>query len=223
MTWCCTPTLSRMVNTGWRTLSICLGWRWVLPLLQRWPSLTLHPWPLTLSWLVCVCVCWMCYAVLCVLFSQVSIPVIDNVLNALRIEVSDVTITLSARWVKAEDTCLELCTRLVHWLDTVFMYICIIMCTASTHICFFVPSSCGERDDWFHTLSRAIADHAAGLCTFGGPCSEVMSSPLNDSVQDIPLKLTCITFYVWNVWNANKVNVIVTLLLCYCNLVVALS
>ncbi|CDQ84969.1 unnamed protein product [Oncorhynchus mykiss] len=60
---------------------------------------------------------------------KVSIPVIDNVLNALRIEVSDVTITLSA-------------------------------------------SSCGERDDWFHTLSRAIADHAAGLCTFGGPCSE---------------------------------------------------
>ncbi|XP_041743604.2 FYVE, RhoGEF and PH domain-containing protein 5 [Coregonus clupeaformis] len=60
---------------------------------------------------------------------KVSIPVIDNVLNALRIEVSDITITLSA-------------------------------------------SSCGEREDWFHTLSRAIADHAAGLCTFGGPCSE---------------------------------------------------
>ncbi|CAB1314813.1 unnamed protein product [Coregonus sp. 'balchen'] len=60
---------------------------------------------------------------------KVSIPVIDNMLNALRIEVSDVSITLSA-------------------------------------------SSCGEREDWFHTLSRAIADHAAGLCTFGGPCSE---------------------------------------------------
>ncbi|CAB1353503.1 unnamed protein product [Coregonus sp. 'balchen'] len=55
---------------------------------------------------------------------KVSIPVIDNVLNALRIEVSDITITLSA------------------------------------------------REDWFHTLSRAIADHAAGLCTSGGPCSE---------------------------------------------------
>uniref|UniRef100_A0A4W5NTW6 FYVE, RhoGEF and PH domain containing 5a n=1 Tax=Hucho hucho TaxID=62062 RepID=A0A4W5NTW6_9TELE len=27
--------------------------------------------------------------------------------------------------------------------------------------CFCVPSSCGEREDWFHTLSRAIADHAA--------------------------------------------------------------
>lgn len=36
-----------------------------------------------------------------------------------------------------------------------------------------VFSSVGEREDWFHTLSRAIADHAAGLCTFGGPCSEV--------------------------------------------------
>ncbi|KAL0978558.1 hypothetical protein UPYG_G00172140 [Umbra pygmaea] len=60
---------------------------------------------------------------------KVSIPVLDNVLNALRIEVSDISITLSA-------------------------------------------SSCGEREDWFHTLSRAIADHAAGLCTFGGPCSE---------------------------------------------------
>lgn len=37
-------------------------------------------------------------------------------------------------------------------------------------------SSVGEREDWFHTLSRAIADHAAGLCTFGGPCSEVRSN-----------------------------------------------
>ncbi|KAF7664512.1 hypothetical protein LDENG_00173400 [Lucifuga dentata] len=60
---------------------------------------------------------------------KVSKPVLDNVLNCLRIEVSDITITLSA-------------------------------------------SSGGEREDWFHTLSRAIADHAAGLCTFGGPCSE---------------------------------------------------
>lgn len=60
---------------------------------------------------------------------KVSKPVMDNVLNCLRIEVSDITITLSA-------------------------------------------SSVGEREDWFHTLSRAIADHAAGLCTFGGPCSE---------------------------------------------------
>ncbi|XP_058647926.1 FYVE, RhoGEF and PH domain-containing protein 5 isoform X2 [Onychostoma macrolepis] len=54
---------------------------------------------------------------------KVSKPVVDNVLNTLRIEVSDVTITLSA-------------------------------------------SSLGEREDWFHTLSRAIADHAAGLNTF---------------------------------------------------------
>ncbi|KAK2862463.1 hypothetical protein Q5P01_001996 [Channa striata] len=60
---------------------------------------------------------------------KVSKPVLDNVLNCLRIEVSDITITLSA-------------------------------------------SSVGEREDWFHTLSRAIADHAAGLCTFGGPCTE---------------------------------------------------
>ncbi|XP_008283648.1 FYVE, RhoGEF and PH domain-containing protein 5 isoform X2 [Stegastes partitus] len=60
---------------------------------------------------------------------KVSKPTLDNVLNCLRIEVSDITITLSA-------------------------------------------SSVAEREDWFHTLSRAIADHAAGLCTFGGPCSE---------------------------------------------------
>ncbi|KAM4612575.1 FYVE, RhoGEF and PH domain-containing protein 5 isoform 2-T2 [Polymixia lowei] len=60
---------------------------------------------------------------------KVSKPVLDNVQNCLKIEVSDITITLSA-------------------------------------------SSVGEREDWFHTLSRAIADHAAGLCTFGGPCSE---------------------------------------------------
>ncbi|XP_055016931.1 FYVE, RhoGEF and PH domain-containing protein 5 isoform X1 [Boleophthalmus pectinirostris] len=60
---------------------------------------------------------------------KVSKPALDSVQNCLRIEVSDITITLSA-------------------------------------------SSIGEREDWFHTLSRAIADHAAGLCTFGGPCSE---------------------------------------------------
>ncbi|XP_028301633.1 FYVE, RhoGEF and PH domain-containing protein 5 isoform X2 [Gouania willdenowi] len=60
---------------------------------------------------------------------KVSKPTLDDVLNCLRIEVSDITITLSA-------------------------------------------SSVGEREDWFHTLSRAIADHAAGLCTFGGPCIE---------------------------------------------------
>ncbi|TNN49779.1 FYVE, RhoGEF and PH domain-containing protein 5 [Liparis tanakae] len=60
---------------------------------------------------------------------KVSKPVLDHVLNCLKIEVSDITITLSA-------------------------------------------SSVGEREDWFHTLSRAVADHAAGLCTFGGPCSE---------------------------------------------------
>ncbi|XP_036414856.1 FYVE, RhoGEF and PH domain-containing protein 5 isoform X1 [Colossoma macropomum] len=54
---------------------------------------------------------------------KVSKPVVDNVLNTLRIEVNDVTITLSA-------------------------------------------SSLAEREDWFHTLSRAIADHAAGLNTF---------------------------------------------------------
>ncbi|XP_056129111.1 FYVE, RhoGEF and PH domain-containing protein 5 isoform X2 [Lampris incognitus] len=60
---------------------------------------------------------------------KVSKPALDNVLNCLRIEVSDITITLSA-------------------------------------------SSVVEREDWFHMLSRAIADHAAGLCTIGGPCSE---------------------------------------------------
>ncbi|XP_077386336.1 FYVE, RhoGEF and PH domain-containing protein 5 isoform X1 [Festucalex cinctus] len=60
---------------------------------------------------------------------KVSKPVLDNVLNCLKIEVSDITITLSS-------------------------------------------SSVGEREDWFHTLSRAIADHGAGLCTFGGPCNE---------------------------------------------------
>ncbi|XP_061903117.1 FYVE, RhoGEF and PH domain-containing protein 5 isoform X1 [Entelurus aequoreus] len=60
---------------------------------------------------------------------KVSKPVLDNVLNCLKIEVSDITIILSA-------------------------------------------SSIGEREDWFHTLSRAIADHAAGLCTFGGSCNE---------------------------------------------------
>ncbi|KAM9409089.1 FYVE, RhoGEF and PH domain-containing protein 5 isoform 3-T3 [Pholidichthys leucotaenia] len=60
---------------------------------------------------------------------KVSKPALADVLNCLKIELSDITITLSA-------------------------------------------SSVGEREDWFHTLSRAIADHAAGLCTFGGPCSE---------------------------------------------------
>ncbi|XP_067099253.1 FYVE, RhoGEF and PH domain-containing protein 5 [Osmerus mordax] len=88
---------------------------------------------------------------------KVSKPAIDNVLNGLRIEVSDITITLSA-------------------------------------------SSCGEREDWFHTLSRAIADHAAGLCTFGGPCSEAReklwmalgeAAPVMVSVSHVMMCMNC--------------------------------
>uniref|UniRef100_A0A3B3Z8T2 Uncharacterized protein n=1 Tax=Periophthalmus magnuspinnatus TaxID=409849 RepID=A0A3B3Z8T2_9GOBI len=52
---------------------------------------------------------------------KVSKPALDNVQNCLRIEVSDITITLSA-------------------------------------------SSIGEREDWFHTLSRAIRDIHNGIC-----------------------------------------------------------
>lgn len=51
----------------------------------------------------------------------------------------------------------------------------------------FLFSSVGEREDWFHTLSRAIADHAAGLCTFGGPCSEVRESLVWPSKKLCPL------------------------------------
>ncbi|XP_008407804.1 FYVE, RhoGEF and PH domain-containing protein 5 isoform X1 [Poecilia reticulata] len=90
---------------------------------------------------------------------KVSKPVVDNVLNCLRIEVSDVTITLSA-------------------------------------------SSVGEREDWFHTLSRAIADHAAGLCTFGGPCSEAReklwmalgeAAPVLVPVSQVMMCMNCTT------------------------------
>ncbi|XP_068171063.1 FYVE, RhoGEF and PH domain-containing protein 5 isoform X2 [Antennarius striatus] len=75
---------------------------------------------------------------------KVSKAVVDNVLNCLRIEVSDITITLSA-------------------------------------------SSVGEREDWFHTLSRAIADHAAGLCTFGGPCNEAREKLWMDLGEAAPV------------------------------------
>ncbi|XP_077583220.1 FYVE, RhoGEF and PH domain-containing protein 5 isoform X1 [Stigmatopora nigra] len=75
---------------------------------------------------------------------KVSKPVLDNVLNCLKIEVSDITIILSA-------------------------------------------SSVGEREDWFHTLSRAIADHAAGLCTFGGPCNEAREKLWMDLGEAAPV------------------------------------
>uniref|UniRef100_A0A1A8EZZ6 FYVE, RhoGEF and PH domain containing 5 n=3 Tax=Nothobranchius korthausae TaxID=1143690 RepID=A0A1A8EZZ6_9TELE len=90
---------------------------------------------------------------------KVSKPVLENVLNCLRIEVSDITITLSA-------------------------------------------SSVGEREDWFHTLSRAIADHAAGLCTFGGPCSEAReklwmalgeAAPVLVPVSQVMMCMNCTT------------------------------
>ncbi|XP_026161900.1 FYVE, RhoGEF and PH domain-containing protein 5 isoform X2 [Mastacembelus armatus] len=88
---------------------------------------------------------------------KVGKPILDNVLNCLRIEVSDITITLSA-------------------------------------------SSVGEREDWFHTLSRAIADHAAGLCTFGGPCSEAReklwmalgeAAPVHVPVSHVMMCMNC--------------------------------
>lgn len=99
----------------------------------------------------------------CVCGSQVSKPVIDDVLNCLRIEVSDITITLSARWESHSHSAFDIC--LLCW---------IVMHRNIRCHDWSVPvsSSVGEREDWFHTLSRAIADHAAGLCTFGGPCSE---------------------------------------------------
>ncbi|XP_024126077.1 FYVE, RhoGEF and PH domain-containing protein 5 isoform X1 [Oryzias melastigma] len=90
---------------------------------------------------------------------KVSKPALENVLNCLRIEVSDITITLSA-------------------------------------------SSVGEREDWFHTLSRAIADHAAGLCTFGGPCSEAReklwmalgeTAPVLVPVSQVMMCMNCTT------------------------------
>ncbi|XP_041744145.2 FYVE, RhoGEF and PH domain-containing protein 5 isoform X1 [Coregonus clupeaformis] len=58
---------------------------------------------------------------------KVSKPIIENVQNALRIEVADISITLAA-------------------------------------------SSCSEREDWFHTLSRTVSDHARGPGTFSS-CS----------------------------------------------------
>ncbi|XP_061687279.1 FYVE, RhoGEF and PH domain-containing protein 5 isoform X3 [Syngnathoides biaculeatus] len=90
---------------------------------------------------------------------KVSKPALDNVLNCIKIEVSDITITLSA-------------------------------------------SSVGEREDWFHTLSRAIADHAAGLCTFGGPCNEAReklwmglgeAAPVLVPVSQVMMCMNCTT------------------------------
>ncbi|KAG9353230.1 hypothetical protein JZ751_017806, partial [Albula glossodonta] len=61
---------------------------------------------------------------------KVSIPTIESVQNALKIEVNDISITLSA-------------------------------------------SSYGEREDWFHTLSRAVADHGRVPGSFSSCSSEV--------------------------------------------------
>lgn len=100
--------------------------------------------------------------------TQVSKPVLDNVLNCLRIEVSDITITLSARWASHNQN--------VGMSDYSFTPVWLKTASQKKRISyeFVCPfSSVGEREDWFHTLSRAIADHAAGLCTFGGPCREV--------------------------------------------------
>ncbi|KAI1890889.1 hypothetical protein AGOR_G00158250 [Albula goreensis] len=61
---------------------------------------------------------------------KVSIPTIESIQNALKIEVNDISITLSA-------------------------------------------SSYGEREDWFHTLSRAVADHGRVPGSFSSCSSEV--------------------------------------------------
>lgn len=111
--------------------------------------------------------------------TQVSKPVLDNVLNCLKIEVSDITITLSARWATSQSkpfVCLFTDWQ-THFplLDFSLKPFQDIRCN---FLCVYFFSSVGEREDWFHTLSRAIADHAAGLCTFGGPCSEVRKTLL---------------------------------------------
>ncbi|KAJ8409394.1 hypothetical protein AAFF_G00235920 [Aldrovandia affinis] len=66
---------------------------------------------------------------LCLTGMKVSKPAIENVQNALKIEVNDISITLSA-------------------------------------------SSYGEREDWFHTLSRTVADHARVPGAFSSFSSE---------------------------------------------------
>ncbi|KAI1892739.1 hypothetical protein AGOR_G00136640 [Albula goreensis] len=72
---------------------------------------------------------------------KVSKPLIENVQYALRIEVSDISITLSA-------------------------------------------SSCGEREDWYHTLSRTVEDHARGqgaLSTSTGEAREKLWKCLGET------------------------------------------
>ncbi|XP_036386747.1 FYVE, RhoGEF and PH domain-containing protein 5-like isoform X1 [Megalops cyprinoides] len=66
---------------------------------------------------------------LCLTGMKVSKPNIEDVQNVLKIEVNDISITLSA-------------------------------------------SSYGEREDWFHTLTRTVADHARGQSTFGSYSNE---------------------------------------------------
>nr|XP_023661295.1 FYVE, RhoGEF and PH domain-containing protein 5-like isoform X1 [Paramormyrops kingsleyae]XP_023661296.1 FYVE, RhoGEF and PH domain-containing protein 5-like isoform X1 [Paramormyrops kingsleyae] len=60
---------------------------------------------------------------------KVSKPILENVQNALKIEVTDISITLSS-------------------------------------------SSCGERDEWFHALSRTVESHGRGQGASRNPSSE---------------------------------------------------
>ncbi|KAJ8370547.1 hypothetical protein SKAU_G00105750 [Synaphobranchus kaupii] len=76
---------------------------------------------------------------------KVSKPLIENVPYALRIEVSDISITLSA-------------------------------------------SSCGEREDWYHVLSRTVEGHARGQGAFscsGGEARERVWMPLGETAPTL--------------------------------------
>ncbi|XP_061114446.1 FYVE, RhoGEF and PH domain-containing protein 5-like isoform X2 [Conger conger] len=73
---------------------------------------------------------------------KVSRPLIENVQYALRIEVTDISITLSA-------------------------------------------SSCGEREDWYHTLSHTVEGHARGQ----GPCRASSSSSSTEAREKVWMSL----------------------------------
>lgn len=92
------------------------------------------------------------------LFFQVSKPIVENVQNALKIEGTDISITLSARWVTHKKR-LKLTSK--NRID-MFLLRWPVVC-----------SSFIEREDWFYTLSRTVTEHARGSVAFNSCLGEV--------------------------------------------------
>lgn len=81
--------------------------------------------------------------------SQVSKPIIENIQNALRIEGTDISITLSARWIIESS---------FDWFSEFFFL--------NFVYAYAFCSSFIEREDWFYTISRTVSEHAQSSAAF---------------------------------------------------------